>query len=385
MKTRNIYLKTSIVFFLILVLNSCLEYDITTRIYPNGKLERTFQVSGDYDMIHESSSMILPTDSTWEIKTWWELVDSTKSKPDSIYFYAAGKVFKNYKELNKELKVDTNVYNQIKVKVNVKRKFRWFYTSMKYTETYRKYFPYNHLPSDEFLTSEEIKYSFSEDEDYRYNPIKNVFEPLPEADTNLILTGEDSTRAKLLEKDIEDRFEDWQTKNIFEDYFEALTKVLDKNNKPACDIAIQKKDELYDSLNIKDIADFEDSDEKIMEMVNTIVLRTSQFLNISGSEIQPSENPEMKLFADRLTFLNMNIWYKYHQKVIMPGKVIQKNSGDSQEGTYSWKLSLKDFYASDYEMTALSKIINKWAIAVSIVVVTLLLAGLIAGFLRRKP
>jgi hypothetical protein len=70
--------------------------------------------------------------------------------------------------------------------------------------------------------------------------------------------------------------------------------------------------------------------------------------------------------------------------MIMPGMIIKTNSTDLEDGNSVWKFALKDFYASDFEMMVESRIVNKWAIVVSIAVVCVLLAGLVIGIIRRK-
>ena len=383
MKMKNKILKTGILFPIVMLMNGCLEYEITTQVYPDGRIERYFKVHGDYDMVHESSSIRLPDDSTWEIKTWWELADSSKSKPDSSYVFTARKIFKNDKELNKELKNAPDIYNQISIQVDVKRKFRWFYIFIKYKEIYQKYFPYNYFPSRDFLTDEEVRYSLSDDKDYRYNPLKDRFEPVAEADTNITLSEEDEARAKELDIKIENRFSEWQLRNIFEDYCNALSRVLSKKNPAAYQMLINQKKEFFDSLDMKKVIDFKDDPEEVLKMKNYIISRTSDFLNLSDTSTLSVKNTEIQSFFDRLSFLNINTLYAYSHKMIMPGKMIQTNSTELEDGNSIWKFALKDFYASDYEMMAESRIVNKWAIVVSIVVVCLLLAGLVIGFIKR--
>ncbi|MFO7658457.1 MAG: hypothetical protein R6W78_15475 [Bacteroidales bacterium] len=380
MKTNKIFVKSML---LILLMNSCLEYDITTRIHRNGRIERTFKVSGDYNMIQENSSMVLPADSTWEIKTWWELADSAKSKPDSVYNYAAKKTFINYKALNKALEIDSDIYNKIRIETSVKRKFRWFHTFFEYKETYKQYFPYDYAETESYLTKEEIAFSFSEDEDYRYNPKKNIFEPIIIADTTLVLSREDSARAEILEKDIEKRFEEWQSKNVFEDYYLALAKYFERINHTAYPSLEENKNMLYDSLNLKDNLDFEDSDENIRKMANKIFTKTAHFLNVADSKIQLSESSELQSFTKKLAFLNMNIWYKYHHKTSLPGIVIKSNAHETEGENCTWNIALKDFYADDFEMTATSKVLNKWAIVVSVALTLLLIAALIVGMKKK--
>ena len=374
-------------FFIILLIsilmNSCLDYEITTQIYPDGKLERIFKVSGDKDMIYESSSIKLPADSTWEIKTWMEPDTTSEKTTDSIYVYRARKVFRNYKELNKVLQVDPNVYDLIRIDVELKKRFRWFYSFFVYRETYREFFPYNYLPSDEFLTKDEIRYCLSNDEDYRYNPVTNKFVPLPEADTAKVLTKEEKAKAKELDKDIQNRFEQWQTKNIYEDYFNALSAVLAEKDQNANNRLIQHKQELYDSLRLGEVVDFVDSDKDMKEIKDFIISGTSKFLSIPHDMLQQSANTKLQEFFDRLGFLKINLWYKYHNTVIMPGILTKTNSISIAKNNSTWNFSIKDFYVSDYEMTVQSKVVNNWSVVISIIVVILLLAGLITGIIRR--
>lgn len=380
MKTKNKILKAGIILAVMMLINGCLDYEITTQVYPDGRIERYFKVSGDYDMINEESSITLPADSSWVIKTWWELDDSSKNKPDSVYVYTARKTFNNYKELNEELKNPSNIYNKVNIKVDLKRKFRWFYTFIEYSEIYQRHFPYDYLPSEDFLTEEEIRYELSDEDDYRYNPVTDKLEPTAEADTSIVLTKKDSARAKVLDKDIESRFDEWQEQNVFEDYCDALSKVLSKKNPDAYHLMINQKEAFFDSLNLQG-APGDDTEQE--ELIKYIIPRTTNFLNISENDINPSENPEIQSFFDRLGFLDLNMYYTYDHKTILPGKIIQTNSTLLENGNSTWKFKLKDFYNSDFEMMVESRIVNNWAIVVSIIVVCILAAGLVIGFIRR--
>ena len=380
MKTKNKMLKTGIILVVMILMNGCLDYEITTQVYPDGRIERYFKVSGDFDMINEESSITLPADSTWEIKTWWELDDSSKNKPDSVYVYTARKIFKNYTELNKELENAPNIYDKANIQVSLKKKFRWFYTFIEYREIYQKHFPYDYLPSEDFLTEEELRFTLSDDNDFRFNPVNDKFEPIAKADTSIPLTREDSVKAQELRKDIEKRYIEWQEKNIFEDYCDALTKVLSKTKPDAYQLMINRKEAFLDSLNI-DGAPWDDEEQE--EMIKYFIPRTSGFLNISENDILPSENPDIQSFFDRLLFDKLNMGYTYHHITILPGKIIRTNSTLLENGNITWKFKLKDFYNSDFEMMVESRIVNNWAIVVSIVVVSTLLAGLVIGIIKH--
>ena len=123
----------------------------------------------------------------------------------------------------------------------------------------------------------------------------NKFDPIVVADTNILLTRKDSARAKELDKDIENRFEEWQFRNIFEDYCDALSKVLSKNNPDTYTLMINQKEEFYDSLDLEGAPDYDDQ-EDILELKKYIISRTSGFLNIPENEILPAKNIEIQRF-----------------------------------------------------------------------------------------
>ncbi|MBN2214211.1 MAG: hypothetical protein JW723_08200 [Bacteroidales bacterium] len=383
MKTGNKILKAGIILAVLILTNSCLEYEITTQVHSDGSIERYFKVSGDQDMINEESSITLPADSTWEIKTWREPDDSSKNKPDSIYVYTARKTFKSYKEMNEELKNAPDIYNMVNMQVSLKRKFRWFYTFIKYTEIYQRHFPYNYLPLKDFLTEEELRYSLSDDKDYMFDPVKDKFEPVAEADTDIVFTGKDSARASELDKDIEKRFEEWQLRNINEDYCDALSKVLSKKNPEAYQLMLDRKSVFCDSLDLEGAPEDGDDQIEMLKIQKYVISRTSDFLGISENDILPSENPDIQSFFDRLAYMRLNEWYTYNHKTILPGKIIQTNSTRLEDGNSTWSFRLADFYNSDFEMTVESRLVNRWAIVVSIVVAGLLLAGLVTGIIKR--
>ncbi len=388
MKKHRIFIKVALTWAVILLFNGCLEYDIITRVFSDGSIERIFKVTTaeDSSTIFEHSAFKLPTDSTWEIKTWREVEDSTKEKPDSLYCYSARKKFKNYSELNKDLMIDSDIFNLIRIETKLKKKFRWFFTYFEYKEAYNKYFPFNRKPSEDYLTHEEVKYVLSEDDgkNYRYNPQLDKFIPIDEADTNIKLSEREKARAKELENDIETRFEKWQKDNIYEAYYTSLLKSINQTNSKVFEYLQKNKQEFFDSLNSNINLDFVDNEDDLEENKYLFISKTAEFLDLDSIEIDKINNEELQNFFNKLSFLNFSIWYTYKNEIIMPGLLIHTNSKKIEKGSSKWEFRIEDFYSTNFEMYAESRIVNKWAIVLSGLLVTLLLVGLVVGSIKRK-
>ena len=141
-----------------------LKYTITTRIRPNGSIERTLLIEGgdstllkgDYSSVMKGS-LPVPHDTTWDITTGRDIRSAPDTTLDTIYYYKAVKVFHDDDALNRELNRDTLMENNVTRQVKVEKRFRWFNTFYRYAETYKQIFPFVRIPVTDYLSEVELK------------------------------------------------------------------------------------------------------------------------------------------------------------------------------------------------------------------------------------
>ncbi len=159
----NVYGKWILAVLIIFIIHSCLDYHVTTVVNPDGSLERLIKVfradSGTFD----TGTMRIPSGDGWKVTTEWETTIEPEGDTIKKYVLSARKHFKSYKDLNEELNQTAGEPGYVQVETHLKKKFRWFYTDMKFTETYKQYFPFHHIPIRDYLSESEIEYSIEPD------------------------------------------------------------------------------------------------------------------------------------------------------------------------------------------------------------------------------
>ena len=138
---------------IIILSASCLDYTVKTSVNKDGSIFRQYSVRGDSAEIFDGS-LTIPSGDPWLIEHRYEPKDEDTSSEKSQYVYQASRTFINVKELNDWLSSDTAL-EKVNVRVDLHKKFRWFYTYYEYSEVFPMSFPFNKIPVDSFLTELE--------------------------------------------------------------------------------------------------------------------------------------------------------------------------------------------------------------------------------------
>jgi hypothetical protein len=369
---------------LVILASGCLEYTVTTRVLPDGSIERTIVVKGDSSEILKGS-LPVPVDSTWNISGAYEYKSEGDSSGEKQYVYRASKVFRNSAELNKELNPVSEEGGRIKREVKVEKKFRWFNTFYKYAETYKQTFPFHRKPVDEFLNDEELEIVFADDKDLYYSRESDAVIVIKDTLVRPALSVKDSARMKELKEAIEHKLYRWASANVYEEFFDVLKDALDKSGiiKPA--EAEKTRDSLFARFNtcFVDLDSFLTMQDDKNGMY--LLQLASQYYHIDTTKLHQA-NP---IGFDSINKKLENIFPvvngdSYVNLTIMPGIIISSNSTEINGNTASWDIVPDRFYAKDYTLLIESKKINKGLAIVSGVFVVFLLIGLVAGMLRKK-
>jgi hypothetical protein len=368
---------------LVTLASGCLEYTMTTRVLPDGSIERTILVKGDSGEILKGS-LPVPVDSTWKITTGWEEGSGSDSTQKKQYVYRASKVFRNSAELNKELNPVSEEAGRITTEVRVKKKFRWFNTFYTYAETYKQTFPFHRKPVDEFLNDRELELAFADDKELYYSPVSDSLMIIKDTLARPALSEKDSARMKELKEVIEKKFYQWARTNVYEEYFDVLKVALDKSGTMKPEETEKTRDSLFARFDTcyTDIDSFFNMMDD--QYGNNLLELVSKYYRADTARLHKSNRTGFDAFDKKLENIEPIFGDSYVNLTIMPGIIISSNSTEINGNTASWDVESDSFYARDYTLRVESKKINKGLSIVSGALVVFLFIVLIAGLMKRK-
>jgi len=374
MKKIKILHKALYLLIILFSLYSCgNNYTITTKIFPDGSCERTITIKGDSAAIF-SGEYPIPKGNGWE--TTFEEIEEGKEEK---YIFTAKKQFPDVASLKDEFYDEENYDLKVNSNIKLKKKFRWFFTYLNYSEIYETLSPFNRIPAEEYFTNEEI------------NLIKD-----PPDEENLI-TVEDSLRSDKFDEIFEEKVEEWLLRNTFEEVFHIVGNGARKLNSP--DITEEKlaaaKEKFIFLIENYD-EELPDEDQKLIDLTNeaekdvtdfnTWFLLFENILNTKDIwNIAELEKSELEEFTRKYEIIDeYSIFNEYTSNVDMPGLIISTNSQNIEGNMVTWDFGLLQFLLMDHEMTVESRIINIWAFVISGLFILVLIAGILAGIIRRR-
>jgi len=334
---KNNFVITLLILILTLFFSGCKkEYKTKTVIHEDGSCERTVNViSDDKSVDIKELKFPVPTKG----KNGWIIKEEENNGDTSKYVYTAYKKFAQVDEINKEYN-DKSKYG---VEVSLDKKFRWFYTFMEYKETYKKYFPFNNIVLNEYLSADE------------YQKYKN-------GDTSKVL---------------KDKMDEFLMKNLLAEFWKKLKDSLNIKHPGiiSYESVYAKKDEIENWLksNVKIFIDHELDPAPLGKILQISVVKP--IFDIFSSIIESISKKFFEIVTDGGDFTN---------KVVMPGIITASNSNSIKGNEAEWKLDVNKFCFDDFSMTVESRVTNVWAFIVTGIVVTVLLVLLIIPGLKRR-
>lgn len=332
-----------------ITLTACREYEITTKIYPDGSCERIMFVRGDSSEVVENPRFPIPIDSTWTLSMKADADD------DDNIIYTAKKKFASVAQMNAALYNEKGDDVRVNIRSTLQRRFRWFFTFLKYQEEYKPIF--TKIPISNQLRPEELEVLLEENDEE---------------------TEKDSFEFEQLKEDAEEKAEEWFKRLIFEEFYDVFVAGAQKLNDPALtvDLISSRKQELYEKSD-------EDPDQAsdLLEAFEE-VLKTPAVWKVA--EIH---RDAFQLFNKKLELAASPFQDDYIIKIIMPGLIIGTNAKNVEGNQVSWGEEDGDeirlFYVG-HEIWVESRVVNWWAVYISIGVAFLLLLSIVATLRRRK-
>jgi len=325
--------------------NGCLEIETTSRVNSDGTIHRTVVIKGDSAAIH-AGDFPLPLDATWEREI--------QKSDDKRFILTATRLFRDADEMSEALKGTTG--KTLGLRAELQRQFQWFFTKLRYRETWLNFDPFQAVPVTDYLSPTEVDFFI------RHELSK---EPYPTEGDSLAL------------KDASERFEKWHAANLFEAYYRAFMDGVKKLNDPRltpASVAAAK-----DKLCEKSKQYLEKNKIDTLKLIFRGVLKTPTVQKAMAA------NPEgFEDYMARLRFLDGIMENSYHSNIIMPGLIVQTNASALDGSKASWEDYIKFCLLRDTDLIVESRITNWWAIVVTGIIVAALLILLVATTLRRR-
>jgi hypothetical protein len=339
---------TALAVFSLALLMSCENpMRLETKVHEDGSLDKTIL----FEKIH--SEGVTKNIFGVNAKSGWAVESNPiEAKPDTgksknkDYRVSFRKTFPSVTELNAELNADAD--SLFHVKASFEKKFRWFYTYIRYSETFRPLNRFKAVSPGDFFNQED-----------------NAFIDRLPAEGKKISKA-DSLYLQLLNEKIYDRF---ATMGIFKEEFEILEEVIRRNgiDKKWIDTLYKKSEFVYNQIDkMKGDKNFA---ERMADTLG-IPLRRPQSTN--------DFKERSKDLKQRIDFMSFARDGKYVNVIEMPWTVSNSNADSVAGNQLYWRPLVTRFAYRDYEMFAESRKLNLWACLVSLVVIA------ITGYLFLK-
>jgi hypothetical protein len=336
--------KLALIVFAIGILTSC-EHKVAmnTVVHEDGSLDKTIIIEGDSANIN-SNFIGVGSTKGWDVTTVKK--DTVKKEDKGKFILTFNKHFNSSEEANQDLGATNDTL--FRVTSHFDKKFRWFYTYIRYSDTYNAI---NRLqePVSDYFTSED--YAF--------------IDRMPSE-------GSDISKADSLYLDrLNDKiFDVYGTRALFEEYYQRLENLLKAENQLMwIDTLKSHKGKLIEFMqDDKDIVDFSD-----------VLLKAGiPKLPVSDEQINKIQQ-EMETLTN---FISTASNGKYIHSITMPYSIVYSNADSIAGNTLYWQPSSTKFLLKEYEMIGEARTPNIWAIAVSIGFIMLTVALI---FYKKGP
>ncbi len=320
--------------------SGCLDVETTTQVHPDGSLTRTISMKGDSARVYRGDYP-LTVDSSWK--------SSIRKAEEKKYEFSASKTFSDARSLNEG--IAALPLKTLPLSVEFERTFWWFVTDYRYTETYRRWCPFDNVPLTDYVSLAELEAAIK----HELNEKKFS-----------------STGDSLALHDFAERFEEWDARNIFEAYFAAFVagaKELSNPSLPVQSILSRKGDLLKASLAPIQQSSFDTLDVLFAKILRTRLVPAIRSVNSSG----------FGELTQQLEFRGSITANTYSSNVAMPGIITETNARSIEGNTAKFSDFIQIAYFTDFEMRVTSRAVNWWAIVLT---AALLVVGgilLIAG------
>lgn len=328
------------------------QVEVETVVHPDGSLDRSITL-----MLEDSVAIERNFFGVNESKGWKASIrklsddeinrikkENESNKGDFIIEFT--KSFPSVDEANAEMNSDSDTL--FHVKSGFEKKFRWFYTYVRYSDTYGAANRFRHVSPEDFFTPEDHSFIRRLPSDTRFIP------------------AADSLYLKWLNSKIED---DFARKGYYEEYYHAFIESLQQNNvqQQWIDTLHKYKKAIYDYTLL------EEKKKSDKELDVDFLFRVADTLHIPLPYKQTHDDFKSRIekIEPRTEFMNHVTNGKYVHAIQMPWPVVDTNADSVAGNKVFWKPHYLKFAFNDHTMYAESRTINYIPVTISAVLIGL--------------
>ena len=349
MKRKSFKLIVSLILMMVV---SCDEPEtvVTNYVHPDGSVTRKIEMRNTKNKF-DLSVLQVPFDNTWAVKDTIEISE----KRDTTWIKRAEKLFKNVDEINLGYKTDSGANKEISRQAGFKKRFKWFNTEYRFSETIDKKLAFGY-PVRDFLNDEELLYFYSPEN------VKHEKE-----------NGSDSLKFRALNDSVKHKTDTWTTKNLVSEWIGEFSKLT--AGKAGSDMNKESLKAREDEF----VKIVKANNEKFDSLwANGILLK--KFIGETNALKYKTEADTAIESVTKNFFVNFK---DYTVRIVMPGKVIGTNGFIDSIEVLLWPVKSDYFLTEQYEMWAESKIPNRWAWIVSGLFLVFVLTGVIIRVIKK--
>jgi len=322
----------------VLVLASCENpMRMETAVHEDGSLDKTIVLLKSDSVRATRNIFGINAANGWEVETTQIAPDSSGGKKDKPeYRIAFSKSFASADLVNDELNTDNDSLFHIRTAVD--KKFRWFYTYLRYSETYLPVNRFKVVPPDDYFNRED----------------RQFIERLPSEGKQI--SRADSLYLQTLHVKINETYAHMA---FFREQYPLLVEILKRNpvEQRWLDTVQHKSDFIYGC--VKDLIG---DPQFALHMVDTLRIP----INRRRAEADAKEL--LGTLNGRVAFMGFANDGKYTNVVNMPWKVVSTNADSVAGQTLVWRPLVTKFLFTEYTMYAEARKMNMIPMIITVLV-----------------
>jgi len=312
-----------------LLLGAC-EHTVRTEttVHPDGSLDKVITFEGKDSVrnlfgLQEGNGWIRQTDRKKD----------SAGKEKDVWVVRYEKHFASTEEANRALASQSDTL--FSVSATFEKRFRWFYTYIRYAETFHA-LNRMQLPADDYLVPED--YAF-------IDRLPAEGKPISKADQFFL----DKLQSRI--------YDDYGTRAYFEEYYDLHVALLSGQGMEQrwLDTLAAHKEHFFELTQRKDIAD--DFLLDAIDSVGVPLKREAMALPYAAA---------MKQFEAKLNFITSASDGKYHNRINLPWTVVNTNADSVAGNALFWSPPSIKFLLNDYTMYGECRQMNLWAVLISV-------------------
>jgi len=339
-----------IISMLLMMVVSCDEPEtvVTNYVHPDGSVTRKIEMR---NIKNDFKTVKVPFDNTWIIRDSLEI----NAKGDTVWIKRAEKLFKNVEEINSAYRLDTGANRIATRHAGFSKKFKWFNTEFRFSETIDKQMTSGY-PVSEFLNDEELKYFYS-----------------PESLKSEKEHGPDSLRYRAMNDSVNRKAGRWIVKNIVSEWIGEFVRLTDgKGGKEISMESLKGREDIMVKL-------VEEYDSKFDSLWKEGII-LEEFIGVPDAQKFKTEADSSLSYAEKKFLIDFK---KYSVRIVMPGNLTGTNGFIDSSKVLLWPVDADYFMTEPYEMWAESKVPNTWAWIVSGLFLIFVFTGVIIRIIKK--